>query len=56
VKAAQRQGVKLFGHKPKLTPDQVSHARKLIEAGEDRQKVAALFKVGRKTLYRALAA
>jgi hypothetical protein len=29
---------------------------KLIDQGEDRQKVAALFKVGRKTLYRALAA
>jgi hypothetical protein len=27
----------------------------LIDDGEDRQKVAALFKVGRKTLYRALA-
>jgi DNA invertase Pin-like site-specific DNA recombinase len=55
VKAAQRRGVK-FGRKPKLTPDQVEHARKLINQGEDRQKVADLFKVGRKTLYRALAA
>ena len=55
VKAAQRRGVK-FGRKPKMTPQQVAHARKLIDSGEDRQKVAALFKVGRKTLYRALAA
>lgn len=55
VKAGQRRGVK-FGRKPKLTPQQIDHARKLIDAGEDRQKVAALFKVGRKTLYRALAA
>jgi len=30
-----------------LTP-QIKHARKLIEEGEDRHKVAALFKVGRK--------
>jgi len=55
VKAAQRRGVK-FGRKPKMTPQQIAHARKLIDQGEDRQKVADLFKVGRKTLYRALAA
>ena len=30
-------------------------ARKLLDQGEDQQKVATLFKVGRKTLYRALA-
>src|SRR6202790_2682032 len=54
VKTAQRRGVK-FGRKPKLAPQQISHARKLIGQGEDRQQVAALFKVGRKTLYRALA-
>jgi DNA invertase Pin-like site-specific DNA recombinase len=53
VKAAQSRGVK-FGRKPKMTPQQIAHARKLIEDGEDRAKVAALFKVGRKTLYRAL--
>src|ERR1035437_5921444 len=55
VKAARRRGVK-YGRKPKMTRQQVAHARKLIDSGEDRQKVAALFKVGRKTLYRALAA
>src|SRR5450631_1960073 len=55
VKAAQRRGVK-FGPKPKMNRQQIEHARKLIEQGEDRQKVAALFKVGRKTFYRALAA
>jgi DNA invertase Pin-like site-specific DNA recombinase len=54
VKAAQKRGVK-FGRKPKLTRQQIDHARELIDAGKDRQKVAALFKVGRKTLYRALA-
>jgi len=45
-----------FGRKPKLTPQQIAHARQLIEQGDDRQKVATLFKVGRKTLYRALEA
>ena len=29
-----------------------THARKLLDQGEDQQKVATLFKVGRKTLYR----
>src|SRR5271166_5413182 len=55
VKAAQRRGVK-FGRKSKLTRQQIDHARKLIEKGEDRGEVAALFKVNRSTLYRALAA
>ena len=54
VKAAQRRGVK-FGRKPKLTPQQIDHARKLIEQGEDRDAVAALLNVDRTTLYRALA-
>jgi len=36
VKAAQRRGVK-FGRKVKLTPEQVNHARKLIDKGEARQ-------------------
>jgi DNA invertase Pin-like site-specific DNA recombinase len=53
VKAAQRRGVK-FGRKPKLTRQQIEHARKLIEKGDDRQEVADLFKVNRTTLYRAL--
>ncbi|MBV8892231.1 MAG: recombinase family protein, partial [Acidobacteria bacterium] len=55
VKAAQRRGVK-FGRKRKLTPQQLDHARKLIEKGaHDRQDIAALFKVSRATLYRSLA-
>src|SRR5579871_1679376 len=41
VKAAQRRGVK-FGRKPKLTADQIEHARKLIDTGESRQYVAGL--------------
>jgi DNA invertase Pin-like site-specific DNA recombinase len=55
VKAAKRRGVK-FGRKRKLTPEQLDHARKLIDKGEhDRQGIADLFKVSRTTLYRALA-
>ena len=53
VKAAQRRGVK-FGRKPKLSPEQIDHARKLIEQGESRKYVAGLLNVGRVTLYRAL--
>lgn len=55
VKSAQRRGVK-FGRKPKLSAEQIEHARKLIEAGESRQYVANLLNVGRVTLYRALSA
>ena len=54
MKAAKGRGVK-FGRKPKLTPQQVSHARKLIDEGQRREEVAALLNVDRTTLYRALA-
>ena len=54
VKDAQRRGVK-FGRKPKLTRQQIGQARKLIAAGERPDDVAETFKVGRTTLYRALA-
>ena len=54
VKDAQRRGVK-FGRKPKLTRQQIDHARKMIDAGERREDVAALLNVDRTTLYRALA-
>jgi DNA invertase Pin-like site-specific DNA recombinase len=37
----------------KLTPEQIEHARKLIDKGEARQYVADLLNVGRSTLYRA---
>jgi Enterobacteriaceae phage serine recombinase len=53
VKAAQRRGVK-FGRKRKLTEQQIDHARKLIDKGEHRSTIAALFKVDTTTLYRAL--
>jgi DNA invertase Pin-like site-specific DNA recombinase len=53
VKAAQHRGVR-FGPKPKLTAEQIDHARKLIDKGEARQYVADLLNVGCSTLYRAL--
>src|SRR6266851_9287495 len=51
--AAVARGVKL-GRKPKLSPQQVAHARKLLEQGERPGDVARLLKVSRRTLYRAL--
>ena len=53
VKAAKKRGVK-FGRKRKLTPQQITHARKQIDTGERREDVAALLNVDRTTLYRAL--
>jgi DNA invertase Pin-like site-specific DNA recombinase len=49
VKAAQRRGVK-FGRKLKVTPQQINHARKLIDDGQRREDVAALLNVDRTTL------
>ena len=54
MKAARARGVR-SGPKPKLSPQQIDHARKLIDQGKRREEVADLFKVGRTTLYRALA-
>ena len=54
VKAAKRRGVK-FGRKRKLTPQQIEHARELVDDGEARHNhVADLLNVNRVTLYRAL--
>ncbi len=53
--AAQARGVKM-GRKPKLTPQQVVHARKLLGQGERPNTVAQSLNVSRRTLYRALAA
>jgi DNA invertase Pin-like site-specific DNA recombinase len=53
VKDAKRRGVK-FGRKPKLTAQQIDHARKLIGKGQRREHVASLFNANRTTLYRAL--
>src|ERR1019366_5826098 len=54
IKAAKGRGVK-FGRKPKLTPQQIEHAREQVEKGKRREDVAALLNVNRTTLYRALA-
>jgi len=53
VKAAQRRGVK-FGRKPKLTPDRLDHARKLINQGKTPTEATKIMGVGRATLYGAL--
>jgi DNA invertase Pin-like site-specific DNA recombinase len=55
IKAAKRRGVK-FGRRPKLSPEQVEHARDQIEDGKTTPVVAALLRVGRTTLWRALKA
>jgi Enterobacteriaceae phage serine recombinase len=54
IAAAKARGVKL-GRKRKLMPQQIAHARKLIEGGESPAHVAQLLKVARSTLYAALA-
>jgi DNA invertase Pin-like site-specific DNA recombinase len=53
VATAKAPGVK-FGRKRKLTPQQIAHARKLLDEGQRREDVAALLNVDRTTLYRAL--
>jgi DNA invertase Pin-like site-specific DNA recombinase len=53
--AAKRRGQKL-GRKPILTPAQIKHAAHLIEGGESPRAVAASFRIGRTTLWRALKA
>lgn len=50
--AAMARGVKM-GRKPKLTAQQVAHARKLLEQDEPHDKVAKSLGVSRRTLYRA---
>jgi DNA invertase Pin-like site-specific DNA recombinase len=51
--AAVARGVRM-GRKPKLTPQQLSHAKKLIKQGEHHDTVAQSLNVSRRTLYRAL--
>lgn len=53
LQAARARGVKV-GRKLKLTASQLTHARRLIEQGEQPATVARSFAVGRSTLYRAL--
>jgi DNA invertase Pin-like site-specific DNA recombinase len=47
-----------FERKLKLTPQQIEHARKLLNGKNpsSREEIAALFKVDRSTLYRHFAA
>ena len=54
VKAAKDRGVK-FGRKPKLTLQQINHARKLIDEGQRREDVASLLNVDWTALYRSFA-
>jgi DNA invertase Pin-like site-specific DNA recombinase len=54
VTAARQRGVP-FGPKPKLTAQQITHARALRAQGEPVSVIATLFKVHRATIYRALA-
>jgi DNA invertase Pin-like site-specific DNA recombinase len=51
--SAKKNGTKL-GRKPKMTHQQIVHAKKLLEEGELSQKVARSFGVGKATLYRHL--
>ncbi len=53
--AARQRGVKV-GRKPKLSPDQIDHARKLIDAGESPRHVATSMGVSTATLYRKIPA
>jgi DNA invertase Pin-like site-specific DNA recombinase len=54
MKAARARNVRP-GPKPKLSPQQIDHARRLIKDGRRREDVAELFKVSSVTLYRAFA-
>ncbi|SMF97928.1 Site-specific DNA recombinase [Methylomagnum ishizawai] len=51
--AAVARGVKM-GRKPKLTAQQVAHARALLDQGELHDSIAKSLGVSRRTLYRAL--
>lgn len=53
--SAKQRGAKV-GRKPKLSPDQIDHARKLIDAGESPRDVAKTIGVSTATLYRAIPA
>lgn len=53
--AAKRRGTRL-GRRPKLTEDQIAHAKKLIDAGESPAHVAKTVGVSTATLYRYIPA
>lgn len=50
---AKHRGVRL-GRKPKLTVDQVAHARQLLSLGEGGRSVARTFGISEATLYRVM--
>ena len=52
--AAKMRGVR-FGRPPKLTPDQIAIARRLIDEGTSARDAAKIVNVHAATLYRALA-
>lgn len=52
--AAMSHGVKM-GRKPKLSPQQIHHAKELIEQGKHPKEVAKLLGVGLATIYRKIA-
>jgi DNA invertase Pin-like site-specific DNA recombinase len=51
--SAMARGVKM-GRKPKLSPQQIHHAKELIEHGKSAKEVAKLLGVGLATVYRVL--
>ena len=53
--AAKKRGVK-FGRKPKLTPEQVVLALRLVDEGQSVPQVAVAFGVHETTIYRCLSA
>lgn len=53
LQAAKRRGQKL-GRPPSLTPEQITHARGLLDAGEQGRTVARIVGTSRATLYRAI--
>ena len=53
--AAQKRGVR-FGRKPKLTPEQIALALRLVDEGQSVPQVATAFGVHETTIYRCLSA
>jgi DNA invertase Pin-like site-specific DNA recombinase len=53
--SAKQRGTKL-GRKPKLTTEQIAHAKNLIDTGESPRQVAKTLEVSVATLYRSIPA
>lgn len=54
--AAKRRRGEPIGRRPALSPSRVEAAREMLESGHGTAHIARILKVGRSTLYRALAA